>query len=208
MDYLKRHDQEPRMTPNASDLNPAPIPSRYTGEPRPVTASDILAIPITRCDQKNGQTVDALILSQQIHGASTHFIGRTIRCTAMEGDCLACRQRKPRRWTGYLAAYDCRRHRLCLLEVTNSTAAELETRSEPYATMRNIWVRLKRKNGQSNGKVDVENLEMLKPEDAKKTPPAFDVAAALEKLWGKSTAAYNADPFEDSILEEMPTENP
>lgn len=173
--------------------NGTPAPRHlYEGETRPESKQQTLSIPIARPSPQNNQQVRCTVLSRKIYGAMTHYVGSTVRCLSSQGHCIWCQTGKPRRWIGYLAAFDQIKRQICLLELTHKAAEDLERQAENYPTLRGLWIQLGRKKNRPNGEVEIQHIEPVKLAPNQTMPEEFSVGEQLDRIWktyGKDTRA-------------------
>ena len=139
---------------------------------------------IVRCDRGNGFKVNALCLSDRPFGTETHFMSRTIPCTGKENGCQGCAIGRRTAWVGYFAATNHDRTRRFLIEVTPNCMIVVKRWLDLHGSMRGAWCTLERRSKRDTGRVSMSiapNGLGLAPADI---PEAFDVQAALRKIWG------------------------
>lgn len=137
----------------------------------------------------------ALILSDSFHGVWTHWLinpatkrGMTLPCDNTD-QCELCKppQRRPNRWTGFVAAYSRSHNADKVVALSEGAARQLLPVLERRGTLRGCVVELRRWKPHENAPVHVKVLE---ERDPKKCQPAFDVYDSLSRLWGVNMDFY------------------
>lgn len=133
---------------------------------------------LTRCPKKG--KLRAWIVSHQLEGCWTHFLGRTLPCL---GDltCPACDEGHPRKWYGYLAVITPGNPQQKILELPAGAALQLGDYVARGTTIRGKLIITERKGGRANGRVQIQLEESEAwPETA---PEPIDTRAALLRVW-------------------------
>lgn len=130
-----------------------------------------------------GDILIGAILSNQIVGVLTHFMdGRSSPHIEPAQACEPCKLTRQRpRWKGYLSAFVWGTSRICVFELTEGAYLADERLRDPEFDLRGWVIRVERMTAHKRARVRVEWKEKI---DASKLPPACDVVASLEVLWG------------------------
>lgn len=138
--------------------------------------------------------VSAVITSQDVIGVWTHWYeGRTHPCRGSRRRCEGCGLGYRRQWKGYLAGHDFNRGRSGLIEVTQEAFLRTPGLTLRKGKLRGCVIRLRRAGASRQARVVAALTEWTG--DRAALPPAFDVVAALERIWGigRPTALYMSD---------------
>lgn len=126
--------------------------------------------------------VAVVVLSQDVTGVYVHYYNhRTRPCLASRDLCEGCDLRYPRRWKGYLACWDKSRGRLCLAQLTQEAFLRTAGLHALRGKLRGCVLRLTRAGASRNSRVNAQVKPVTWEEGL--LPPAFDVKAALERIW-------------------------
>lgn len=129
-----------------------------------------------------GQEVRAVILSDQITGLITHFIGgRTRPCTGDPATCEGCQYQAAKRWKGYLPCWSQGVGRYVLAELTTQAVRDCKELNTVNPLIRGKYLVLARPGKKPNGRVHAAVREIYT--EPKKLPPAFDVIEALARIF-------------------------
>lgn len=122
----------------------------------------------------------AWIISRELDGCYTHFLGRTLPCL---GDltCPACEQGHARKWYGYLAIKPFGSPTQQILELPAGACLTLGEYVAKNTQLRGKIITCERKGGRPNGRVQI-SLEASEawPETA---PEPIDTRATLLRIW-------------------------
>lgn len=121
------------------------------------------------------------IFSRNIFGVWTHWqLHGSQPCFNRKEDCEGCKRNFPRRWKGYLHAYDHHAKRQCFLEITPIVAESIQQQLGEDQPVRGYRLKMKRGNG-PKARVKVEVLAPLGggPELVEEKFPE----ETLRKLW-------------------------
>ncbi len=128
---------------NRDDTPPSPGPKWWVERIRP--------------DQEGLFTV----FSRSIYGVWTHWgLYGSQPCFSDPKQCHGCKQNQPKRWKGYLHAYDHHHKRQCFLEVTPGMAEEILKQVGQDQPIRGYRLKTKRGKG-AKARVRVEVLAPL-----------------------------------------------
>lgn len=141
---------------------------------------------------KVGLPVNALIVGSSALGTYVHWVpnerqhgsGRTVPHTTPDDTCPICVERNQRpRWHGYLAAWQPRLFRYCIIDCTVHCVQSCPDLSPASGLdLRGMSVLLKRVGTSNNSPVIAELDKRTWPVD--KIPADFDVYASLLRVWG------------------------
>lgn len=140
--------------------------------------------PILRCDAEQKYKLAGFVLSSRIYGVEVHYVGRSVPCMKHTGDCAWCNLKRATRWVGYAPCVCHNRQRLFIMELTPGVMPSILTYHEQFGSLRGCMVHLSRRNPRPNARLDINILAagaVLAPGDL---PPAFDIEAALAKIFG------------------------
>lgn len=147
---------------------PFPDPDRRPFYPiySPTTDRDVLVV----------------LLSPDLVGVFVHYYNhRTRPCLGNKEACEGCDLRYDKRWKGFAAAWDKDKGRLCLVQVTQEAFLRTPAFHHNKGSLRGMVLRMTRAGASKNARVTAT----LKPATWADgvLPPAFDVKAALERVW-------------------------
>ena len=149
------------------------------------------SMPIRRV--KAGQRKQFAILSRSLWGVWTHWNGKQSEpCYQEKKQCGGCKRGLPKRWKGYLHAYDFMDKEECFLELTPLACDQLLAQAGDKEPLRGNRVLVERGAG-NKARLTVT---MLTPVQSVSSLPAEkDPQSALQKLWGvDDTVAYPQQP--------------
>lgn len=130
-----------------------------------------------------GAEVDVVCLGSHVLGVEMHWDGsRTRPCVAKSGYCAYCESSgPPDRWKGFVVAFDYRRGRYCLAEMTSDAFNSCPELGSLAGKLRGHRLRLRRAGTSRNSrlvaivdKVSIKGTEL---------PKAFDGFAELARIW-------------------------
>lgn len=131
---------------------------------------------------KREESVIVTFLSDTFYGAINHWDGMAIACTGDPSTCYGCRNNLPRRWTGYIAAFQRSNRTRVISQLSHFACTQLLEPMEKHGTLRGITVELKRKdNKRKNAAVMVKVLGVADPGTCMEEHP---ILPSLNKLWG------------------------
>jgi len=131
------------------------------------------------------------VFSRSVFGVWTHWgLYGSSPCLAERSKCAGCANKLPRRWKGYVHAYDHHNKRQCFLELTPIVAESVQKQLGDGQVWRGFRLRLKRGKGEK-ARVKVEVLGILStgPELVDEKCPG----ETLEKLWSLKEYDHNSD---------------
>jgi len=126
--------------------------------------------------------VVVVVLSADVLGVHVHYYNRRTRpCLGTKETCEGCGLRYDRRWKGYLSVWNRNIGRLELAEVTQEAYLRCPAFHTKKGDLRGMVLRLVRAGASRNARVTA----ILQPCQWERNvlPPAFDVKAALERIW-------------------------
>jgi len=152
-----------------------------------------------------GRDVDVLILGNAILGVMMHWDGtRTRPCLARSGYCEHCELRgEPDRWKGFVVAWDYRRGRNVLAEMTSEAWESCSDFRRFKGKLRGKRLQLRRQGSARNASVVAILTDTGM--DADRIPPAFDGVQALVQIWSLADhrtglkAMQDRDPLVDGL---------
>lgn len=101
------------------------------------------------------------VFSRSVYGVWTHWaLHGSSPCFSRKDDCEGCKRQWPRRWKGYLHAYDHHNKRQCFLEITPLVAEGITQQLGEGQPLRGYRLKLKRGAG-PKARVKVEVLAPL-----------------------------------------------
>lgn len=131
--------------------------------------------------------VKAVLLGGKLYCCLCHYdrtIGHNVPCLG-EGRCRYCPDAGIRP-EGYLPAFDPLTRRKRVLVMTDSATAGFQRATFQRPDWRGAIVELKRMDGRRNARV---GCRIVGEAAVNALPPAFDVRAALERVWGLYASA-------------------
>jgi hypothetical protein len=137
--------------------------------------------------------VGAIVTSTALEIVYAHWCGeRSQPCTQPTGRCAGCRAGLRATKKGYLGAYQSRRQRNVILELTEHAMCHLPPFTAAQGFSWRGWgVRLYRTNSKRNASVAAD-LQFL-PDSLENLPAPFDVRKALVYLWGVAWLAFASE---------------
>lgn len=134
---------------------------------------------------KGAQVKSFHVLSSTIWGVWTHYDGaRTVGCLRQKSVCQGCVNQLPRRWKGYLHAYDCRRRHYVFVELTPTAARSLLEQVGKQTSLRGVRLDLKRTQSDKGRLVPTIAGWVDNPQNL---PHPADPEETLRKMWGQCT---------------------
>lgn len=155
---------------------------RFVGVPVPEPGPECLLVQLDK-----GESIDGVILSNAVWGVGTHWNdfagrkGRSERCTLDHGHCEGHEKQLPYRWKGYLFVFCFRRRKGVFVELTPTTAKQIEVRAPRDKPLRGERLQLKRGDGGKKTRISVEVLEYRG--NVEDLPADRDPQPILEILW-------------------------
>lgn len=126
--------------------------------------------------------VQSVILSHNVLGVYTHYYNRRTRpCLGSKEKCEGCGMAYDRRWKAFLAAWDRSKGRLEMVEVTQEAFLRCPGFHVAQVDLRGMVIRLFRAGTSRNARVTAQLTKANWPPGI--LPAAFDVKAALERVW-------------------------
>lgn len=128
-----------------------------------------------------------------------HFLGRrTLPCT--KSNCPGCLDARPRRYEAYLAACRAIDKKHLILGLTQNAALEMLNQApDPHALRGTTWI-VERLGERPNGMLKAT----LVPNgcDPKRLPPAPDLEAHLQHIWGldQNHAGHDAPEYAAGVI--------
>ncbi len=148
-------------------------------ESRPPREHLLGAPRLLRAPEKGNLT--GIITSARQAGSRTHhYQGRTECC--QHDDCKMCMAGVRKEYHGYLACWDSHSLEHYVIELTPAPSDLVADWEEKYGTLRGCHFKLFRAIEKKNGRVRIQLKE--RPAHREKLPPAIDLTAYLERLWG------------------------
>jgi len=138
---------------------------------------------LIRPGQKHGWKLKCLILSDWVYEQITHYAGRTVPCLKQERRCIYCEEGRADRWTGYLAVLRDGALGPALLELTPGCTRPLTDWCAKEGSLRAVQICIEREKGNSHAAVEITDLKRWEPRSGTTLMPAFDVKAALWRIW-------------------------
>jgi hypothetical protein len=107
----------------------------------------------------------------------------------------------PRRWVGYIQAWDNRAGQSVLLELTPGCMTKLNEHLAEHGTLRMWDMTLERKPAKSTGQLLITSLTRWKgtTEDAERAPAEANVQQELLRLWRIQTVIESGEDFKTQI---------
>jgi len=139
---------------------------------------------LVRPGPRFGWTVTGIILSDEPYKVRTHYLAKTVKCTATHGRCAACEAGRPTRWAGYVAFLRNAGKGFAIVELTPGVTPTLERWLHDHGTLRGTVITLERMKGRQNVIVRVANIAPYSGPMHDAIPAAFDVRAAMHRIWG------------------------
>ncbi len=171
--------------------------TRFEGAAPPAKDDSRISIPIVRPEARNGYKVWAVILSDRVFGVMTHYQARTRPCGHPHHECRFCNAGMPKRWRGYVAAFETKSKAICLIELTPKAANELDEQTTQYTTLRGLVITLEREKPRMNAPCRVTDVEALKTSQVERIPDAFNVPDQLTRIWKMAADGSQSKPRDD-----------
>lgn len=160
---------------------------------------------LIRPGPKAGWSIPCLILSDWVFEVRTHYAGRTVPCLVRERRCEHCEAGRADRWAGYLAVVRPKGLGPAILELTPGCIKPIQEWCTTHGNLRGCEMVIAREKNKANAAVEITYLSRRPLENGTELQPAFDIKAALWRIWQikpKTTAAAIAAADPDT-LEQM-----
>lgn len=170
--------------------------------PAPAPSDRGPSFPIARCNALQRFQLRFTCLSDDVFGLKVHFAGKSNVCLAPAFPCEFCKDEKPWRWVGYLAAADALCHKQFLVELTAGVMPDVNRYRELWPTLRGREITLSRPSMKPTGRLKIDFGSEARTAPSSKIPPPFNVIAVLEKIYGvtKPEKTHDGTPFDHSTV--------
>lgn len=134
---------------------------------------------VLRCGAKEQLT--GIVLSHNLVGCYLHFYGRRSVPCKHPAPCVACDDSSSRRWYGYLAVMDCRKHDRAIVEVTDGCEPMVHAAFCKFRTLRGLKFVQKRRGEKANGGLMMVFNDSRIPQE--QIPHEPDLRRMLLRMW-------------------------